>query len=113
MKLALNTIKQTNKQTSTESIRILKLCLQFMDSGLRYLGPLANTSQRQVLLIVLWSLLITWPVGLYMNGKLAQVQSGGLYIEIMQHFLVVKYFCCYKLFFSIEGVRLKGVQFLF
>ena len=79
-----------------------------MDLGLRYLGPLGNTSQRQVLLIVLWSLLITWPVGLYMNEKLAQVQSGGLYIEIMQHFLVVKYFCCYKLSF-----RLKGVQFLF
>ena len=78
MKLALNTIKQTNKQTSTESIRILKLCLQFMDLGLRYLGPLANTSQRQVLLIVLWSLLITWPVGLYMNGKLAQVQLAAI-----------------------------------
>ena len=84
-----------------------------MDLGSRYLGPLANTSRRRVLLIVLWSPVITWPVGLYMNGKFAQVQPGGLYIEIMQHFLVVKYFCSYKLFFSIEGVRLKGVQFLF
>ena len=48
-----------------------------MDLGSRYLGPLARTSRREVLIIVR-SPVITWPVGLYMNGELAQVQSGGL-----------------------------------
>jgi hypothetical protein len=32
----------------------------------------------EVLLIILRSPVITWPVGLYMNGELAQVQSGCL-----------------------------------
>jgi len=41
-----------------------------MDLDSRYLGPLANL---EVLLIILRS-----PVGLYMNGELAHVQSGGL-----------------------------------
>ena len=49
-----------------------------MDLGSRYLGPLANTSRKEVLLIILRSPAITWPVGSYMNGGLAQVQSGGL-----------------------------------
>ena len=42
------------------------------------LGPLANTSRREMLLIILRSPVITWSVGLYMNGELAQVQSGGI-----------------------------------
>jgi hypothetical protein len=49
-----------------------------MELGSRYLGPLANTSHREVLLIILRSPVIMWPVGLYMNEELAQVQSGGL-----------------------------------
>jgi hypothetical protein len=49
-----------------------------MDLGSRYLGPLANTSRREVLLIHLRSPVIRQPVELYMNGELAQVQSGGL-----------------------------------
>ena len=55
-----------------ESIRILKLCFHFIDLGSRYLGPLANTSLREVLLIILRLPVITWPARLYMNGKLAQ-----------------------------------------
>jgi hypothetical protein len=49
-----------------------------MDLGSRYLGPLANTSRREVLLIHLRPPVIRQPVELYMNGELAQVQSGGL-----------------------------------
>jgi hypothetical protein len=49
-----------------------------LSNGSRYLGPLANTSHREVLLIILRSPVIMWPVGLYMNEELAQVQSGGL-----------------------------------
>ena len=60
-------------QSSTEYIRILKLCFQFIDLGSRYFGPLSNISRREVLFVMLWS-----PVGLYMNGELVQVQSGGL-----------------------------------
>ena len=41
------------------------------------LGSFANTSRREVLLIILRSTAITWPSGLYMNGELAQVQSAG------------------------------------
>jgi len=41
-------------------------------------SPLANNSRREVLLIILRSPVITWPVGLYLNEDLAQVQSGGL-----------------------------------
>jgi hypothetical protein len=41
------------------------------------LGPLANTSRGEVTRGVLRSPVITWPVGLFMNGELAQVQSGG------------------------------------
>jgi len=37
------------------------------------LDPLANTSRRELVLIMLWSPLITWPAGLYMNGEHAQV----------------------------------------
>jgi hypothetical protein len=44
-----------------------------MDLDSQYLGPLANTSRREALLIILKS-----PVGLYMNGELAQMQSGRL-----------------------------------
>jgi hypothetical protein len=39
---------------------------------------LANTSRREVLLIFLRSPITTWPVGLYMNGEIAQVQPGVL-----------------------------------
>jgi len=53
-----------------------------MDLGSRYLGPLANSSRREVLLIILRSPVITWPVGLYVNGELAQVQSGGLDLKL-------------------------------
>ena len=49
-----------------------------MDLGSQYLGPLANTSRREVLLIMVRSPVIMWPVGLYMNGALVLVQSGGL-----------------------------------
>ena len=45
------------------------------------LGLLANTSRKEVLLIILRSPVITWPAGLYMNGELAQVQSGGLNLK--------------------------------
>ena len=50
-----------------------------MGVGSRYLGSLANTSRREVLLIILrspWPV-ITWPAGLYMNEELPQVLSGG------------------------------------
>jgi hypothetical protein len=50
-----------NTNTSTEFIRNLKLCYQFMSLGLRYLSPLTNTSRREVLLIILMSPVITWP----------------------------------------------------
>ena len=49
-----------------------------MDLGSRYLCALANTSRREVLLLILRSPDIAWPVALYMNGELAQMQSGGL-----------------------------------
>ena len=56
-----------------------------MDLGSRYLGPLANTYRREMLLIILRSPVITWPVGLYMNGELAQVQSGDLDLKKSQY----------------------------
>jgi len=56
-------------KSSTGSTKILKLCFQLMDLGSRYLGPFANTSRREVLLIILKSPVITCPVGLYMNGE--------------------------------------------
>jgi len=55
---------------------ILKLCYQFMNLGSRYLGPLTNTSRKEVLLIILRPPVITWPAGLYMNGELAQEYSA-------------------------------------
>ena len=64
--------------SSTESIIILKLCFEFMDLGSRYVSPLANTSRREVLMIILTSPVIAWPAELYMNGELAHVQAGGL-----------------------------------
>ena len=44
----------------------------------RYFGPLANTSRKEVLLIMLKSPVIMRPAGLCMNGEHAQVQLEGL-----------------------------------
>jgi hypothetical protein len=49
-----------------------------MDLGSRYLSPWANTSRREVLLITVRSPVIMWPVGLYMNGELAQILECNL-----------------------------------
>jgi hypothetical protein len=43
-----------------------------------FLKLLFATSRREVLLIFLRSPITTWPVGLYMNGEIAQVQPGVL-----------------------------------
>ena len=55
------------------------------------------------------SITITWPAGLYMNGELAQVQSGCLdevvNIEILQHVLVVKYFDCNMCCIGLQDYR--------
>ena len=45
---------------------------------LTILGPLSNTSRREVLIIMSRSPGITWSAGLYMNEELEQAQSGGL-----------------------------------
>jgi hypothetical protein len=58
--------------------RNLKLCIHPTDLGSRSFGPLLNTFRRDVFLIKLRSPLMTWPAGIYMNGKLGQVQSGGV-----------------------------------
>ena len=65
-----------------------------MDLGSRYLGPLANTSRKEVLLIILRSPVIMWPAGLYMYGELAQVQSGGL--NLKSSILSLKYIVVFK-----------------
>ena len=49
-----------------------------MDLGSRYFGPLANALRRVALLTMLRSPVITWSAGLYRNGDVEQVQSGGL-----------------------------------
>ena len=53
-------------------------CFLFMHLGSQHVGRLANTSRREMLLIMLWSSVKTWPAGLYMNGERAQMQSGCL-----------------------------------
>ena len=58
--------------------RNLKPCFQPTNLGSRYFGPLLNTFRRDVFLIKLRSPVMTWPAGIYMNGKLGQVQSGGV-----------------------------------
>jgi hypothetical protein len=45
---------------------------------------------------MLWSPVITWPSGLHVNGELGRFQLEVDNIEIMQHLLAVKYFCCYR-----------------
>jgi hypothetical protein len=60
--------------TLSEWVKSVRSLIQISS---RYLGPFANTSRREVLLIILRSPVITWPAGLYMNGELAQAQSGG------------------------------------
>ena len=51
---------------------IHKLCFQFIDLDSWYVGTWTNTSRREVSFIMLWSLVITWPVGLYMEWELAR-----------------------------------------
>ena len=65
------------------------------------LGLLANTSRKEVLLIILRSPVITWPAGLYMNGELAQVQSGGL--NLKSSILSLKYKKKFHYFMSNEN----------
>jgi hypothetical protein len=57
-----------------------------MDLGTGYFDPLANTSRRKELFVMLRSP-VMWPAGLYMNGELAQVQSGGLDLRSCNTFL--------------------------
>jgi hypothetical protein len=73
-----------------------------MDLGSRYLGPLANTSRREMLLIILRSPVMTWPVGLYMNGELEQVQSG--FLDLKSSILRSCNTCLQLIFFDAIGM---------
>jgi hypothetical protein len=85
------TLFHCHVESLTKSIRILKLCFQCIDLGSWYFSHLDNISRREVLLIKLKSPVITWPAGLYMNGELAQVESGNLVnIVIIQQVFVVE-----------------------
>ena len=68
----------TERVYTSSFSRFPQLGFQFMNLGSQYFSPLANISRRELFLIILRWLIITWPVGLYTNGKFAQVQSGGL-----------------------------------
>ena len=83
-------------QSSTESVRLLGLCLQIRDLGSRYLGSLANTYSREVVVnvkVTIYSV-ATPIIYEYMNGEHAQLHLGDLYLNIdRRHFLGAKY-CC-------------------
>ena len=49
-----------------------------MDGGSRYFGNLARFLRTFALSMMLKSLVMTWPAGLYLNGEFRQEQSGGL-----------------------------------
>jgi len=76
-----------------------------MDLGLQYIDPLVNTSRREVLLIMLWSTVITWPSGLHVNGEHWRFVLEVEKIEIKQDLLVVKYFCWYRYGVCIQYYR--------
>jgi hypothetical protein len=87
--------------SSTESRRISKLCFQLMDLGSWKFGPFANTSPREVLVIMLRPPVITWPSGLYIwIGNLHRYSVRLILevvnVEILQHIVGVKYWGCNK-----------------
>jgi hypothetical protein len=69
-----------------------------MELGSWYVGTLANTSRREVSFIMLWSSVIAWRVGFYMEGVFAHVQSGhilhGHIISIPQHKVFALFTLC-------------------
>ena len=57
-------------------------CFQLMNLGSRYIGLLDNTYCREVLLIMLKSPFVAWPVGSYINGEHGEVKSRGLDLKL-------------------------------
>ena len=49
-----------------------------MDGGSRYFGNLARFLRTFALSMMLKSLVMTWPAGLYLNDELWQIQSEGV-----------------------------------
>ena len=61
--------------SSTEYIRISKVCFQYMNVGSLYFVSLAKTSCREMLM-TLNAPVTTWSAELYMNGKLYRWNQG-------------------------------------
>ena len=63
--------------SSTEYIRILKVCFQYMNLGSLCFVSLAKTSCREMLLMTLNAPVTTWSAELYMNEKLYRWNQGN------------------------------------
>ena len=83
---------------ATESIRILKLCFQFMDLGSQYLGPLARgvvDNFKVTSYNVTSRIIYEWGTCTGAIRRLRLVFEIAN-IEIMEHVFVNKYCCCYS-----------------